>query len=68
MSGFAGARVGFPCREIYAPDIHSINGINDMDPDCRVCRVLWGNMSPRETGERRPAVKRAQLIQKMGLE
>jgi hypothetical protein len=67
MSGYAGARVGFPCREICAPDIHLVNGINDMDLDCRVCRVLWGNKSLREAKEWR-TVKRAQLIQKMGLE
>jgi hypothetical protein len=68
MSGFAGARVGFPCREIYAPDIHLINGINDMDLACRVCRVLWGNKRSGETNERRKAVTPAQPIQKMGLE
>jgi len=68
MSGFAGARVGFPRREIYAPDINLVNGINDMNPDCRVCRVLSGCKSSREAKEWQNAVRCAQIIQKMGLE
>jgi hypothetical protein len=48
LSGFEWQFVGFIVGFLEEPDKHLPSTINQVDPICRVCRVLLGGESPRE--------------------
>ena len=53
LSGFLGQFVGFVVGFLGLPDTHLICVINELEANCRVCRVFLGVESSGEFGERK---------------
>ena len=44
---FVGFHVGLPVGFLGLPDMHRASGMNNLDPNCRECRVSTGEESAR---------------------
>jgi hypothetical protein len=66
---FVGWLVGFPVGRSRLPDMNRPNGMNDLAPDCRECRVVvGGEMVPGISDSMFQTRRSSQTLHFFGLE